>query len=129
MNRTAAHSPTTFFRISISRDFRPSVRSNCRMRGPSRFPPWQRFSRAYVCFHSDEAELGTSTVVSADDLPEQKEIDEIPLISSPLLELHSMPEESAGGRFVRLMHIFAPNLEIVSAPQPGWQLYVFRRSH
>ena len=32
VNRTAAHSPTTFFRISISSDFRPSVRSSCRMR-------------------------------------------------------------------------------------------------
>jgi len=32
VNLTAAHSPTTFFRISISNDFRPSVRSNCRMR-------------------------------------------------------------------------------------------------
>jgi hypothetical protein len=32
MNCTAAHSPTTFFGISISSDFRPSVLSNCRMR-------------------------------------------------------------------------------------------------
>jgi hypothetical protein len=32
MNRTAAHSPTTFFRISISSDLRPNVRSSCRMR-------------------------------------------------------------------------------------------------
>src|SRR5207245_5617576 len=32
VNLTAAHSPTTFFRISISSDFRPSVRSSCRIR-------------------------------------------------------------------------------------------------
>src|SRR5215467_9682476 len=32
VNFTAAHSPTTFFRISISNDLRPRVRSNCRMR-------------------------------------------------------------------------------------------------
>jgi hypothetical protein len=32
VNRTTAHSPTTFFRISVSSDFRPSVLSNCRMR-------------------------------------------------------------------------------------------------
>jgi hypothetical protein len=34
VNRTTAHSPTTFFWISISSAFRPSVRSNCRMRWP-----------------------------------------------------------------------------------------------
>ena len=32
VNFTAAHSPTTVFRISISKDLRPSVRSNCRIR-------------------------------------------------------------------------------------------------
>ena len=32
VNGTAAHSPTTFFSIWISSDFRPSVRSSCRMR-------------------------------------------------------------------------------------------------
>jgi len=31
-SRTTPHSPTTFFGISISSDFRPSVRSDCRMR-------------------------------------------------------------------------------------------------
>jgi hypothetical protein len=32
VNLTAAYSPTTFSRISISRDFRPTVRSCCRRR-------------------------------------------------------------------------------------------------
>ena len=32
VNFTAAHSPTTFFRISISRALRPKLHSNCRIR-------------------------------------------------------------------------------------------------
>ena len=32
VNRFTAHSPTTFWGISISKDFRPSVRSSWRMR-------------------------------------------------------------------------------------------------
>src|SRR5258706_486221 len=32
VNFTTAHSPTTFFRISISSDFRPRLRSSCRIR-------------------------------------------------------------------------------------------------
>src|ERR1700693_2855359 len=53
VNFTAAHSPTTFFRISISSDFRPSVRSNCRMRwsfsvspAAALFPPSAAFAPA-----------------------------------------------------------------------------------
>src|SRR5215475_3504933 len=51
VNFTAAHSPTTFFRISISRDLRPSVRSSCRMRrsfslsaAAALFPPSAAFA-------------------------------------------------------------------------------------
>src|SRR5215470_4517484 len=51
VNSTAAHSPTTFFRISISRDLRPRVRSSCRMRrsfsvsaAAALFPPSAAFA-------------------------------------------------------------------------------------
>ena len=56
VNGTAAHSPTTFFRISISSDFRPSVRSSCLdaavflgFGGGSASPP-KRCLRSFFCF-------------------------------------------------------------------------------
>ena len=57
VNFTAAHSPTTFFRISISNDLRPRVRSNCRMRrsfsvsaAAALFPPSAAFAPCSASF-------------------------------------------------------------------------------
>jgi hypothetical protein len=86
--------------------------------------------RAYACFHSDEAEPGSLIIVSPQDHPSQKELDEIRLISSPLLESHSASENSVSGWLLRLMVIFAPEFgefRYRERPQPWWQLCVFRR--
>jgi hypothetical protein len=44
VNRTVAHSPATFFRISISSAFRPAFVPVAAFDGLSRFPPRQHFS-------------------------------------------------------------------------------------
>ena len=86
--------------------------------------------RVYACFHSDEAEPGSLIIVSPQDHPSEKEINEIRLIGSPLLESHSASENSVSGRLLRLMVIFAPEFgesRYRERPQPWWQLYVFQR--
>jgi hypothetical protein len=87
--------------------------------------------REYPCFHSDEAKPGSLIIVSPEDHPGQEEINEIRLISSPLLESHSASETSVSGRLLRLMLVFAREFGEFGYrgyPQPWWQLYVFRRS-